>query len=109
MECPTDHAVEALTGLGATGVEVMVAHVAGAPLQSHPMIPLLQMSSDPATIDRAGTDLDLLLDADGEPEDLGDELLDAVCRVLSREYTPRMFAEGNVDFQLTRGHLGVSL
>ena len=109
MECPTDHAVEVLTGLGATGVEVMVAHVAGAPLQSHPMIPLLQASSDPATIDRAGTDLDLLLDADGAPEDHRDELLDAVCRVLSREYTPRMFAQGNVDFQLTRGHLGLSL
>jgi altronate dehydratase len=109
MECPTEHAVEVLTGLGATGVEVMVAHVAAAPLQSHPMIPLLQVSSDPATIERAGTDLDLVIDGAAKPDAQRDAMLEAVCRVLSREYAPRLFAQGNVDFQLTRGHLGVSL
>jgi hypothetical protein len=64
---------------------------------------------------RASTDqdsryrLDVWLDADGEPGGHYEALLDAVCRVLSREYTPRLFGQGNVDFQLTRGHLGLSL
>ena len=30
MEAPTDHVVETLTGLGATGVDLMFAHVVGA-------------------------------------------------------------------------------
>ena len=46
MEMPTHHWVETLTGLGATGVEIMLAHVSGAPVQAHPMIPLLQVASD---------------------------------------------------------------
>ena len=39
MEAPTDHWVETATGLGATGVEVMLAHVAGHPLAGAPYDP----------------------------------------------------------------------
>ena len=60
METPTHHWVETLTGLGATGVEIMLAHVTGPPLQAHPMIPLLQMASGAETAWSA--DMDLTLD-----------------------------------------------
>jgi hypothetical protein len=96
-----------VTGLGATGVEVMLAHVAGRPLQAHRMIPLLQASADPETIRRHGGDLDLALR--GDARSWSDDLLEAVLDVASRRYTPKLYAQGNIGFQLTRGLLGVSM
>ncbi len=107
MEAPTDHWVEAATGLGATGVEIMLAHVAGRPLQAHRMIPLLQISSDPETIRRHADDLDALLE--GDPNGWTGRTLETVSSVASREYTPKLFAANNTDFQFTRGLLGVSM
>jgi altronate dehydratase len=107
MEAPTDHWVETATGLGATGVEIMLAHVAGHPLQAHRMIPLLQASSDPETLEKHGDDLDVLLEDD--PSSWAEQMLRAVAAVASREYTPRLFGAGNTDFQFTRGLLGVSM
>jgi altronate dehydratase len=107
MEAPTDHWVETATGLGATGVEIMLAHVAGHPLQAHRMIPLLQASSDPETLRKHGEDLDVVLE--GDPASWTEQMLEAVASVASREYTPRLFGAGNTDFQFTRGLLGVSM
>ena len=107
MEAPTDHWVETATGLGATGVEVMLAHVAGHPLQTHRMIPLLQASSDPGTLERYAEDLDVILR--GDPAEWIEQLLAAVAAVASREYVPKLFEAGNTDFQFTRGLLGVSM
>jgi altronate dehydratase len=110
MHSPTEHPVETLSGLGATGVEVMLAHVAGPPLQGHPMIPLVQVSAHGPTRQRFGGDLDLALEAAAlRPESLAADLLGLVARVVSREYVPRLFAQGNTGFQLTRGWLGLSL
>jgi len=109
MDSPTDHSGETLTGLGATGVEAMLAHVYGPPLQSHPMIPLVQVSGEARTVKRFGKDLDLVLEANAAPEAVAERLLEMLCQVLSRRYTPRMFAQGNTDFQMTRGLLGVSM
>ncbi|MEW6636771.1 MAG: UxaA family hydrolase, partial [Actinomycetota bacterium] len=64
MRAPTDHWLETATGLGATGVEVMLAHVAERPLQAHRMVPLLQTSSNPATLEDCGEDLDVALEGD---------------------------------------------
>ncbi|HEX6711198.1 MAG TPA: UxaA family hydrolase [Rubrobacter sp.] len=107
MEAPTDHWVETATGLGATGVEVMLAHVAGNPLQAHRMIPLLQASSDPKTLERHAEDLDVILEE--EPSEWTRLILETVAAVASREYTPKLFEAGNTDFQFTRGLLGVSM
>jgi altronate dehydratase len=107
MEAPTDHWVETATGLGATGVEVMVAHVAGRPLQAHRMIPLLQISSDPETLESYADDLDVILE--GDPSSWADQILRALAAVASGEYTPKLFGAGNTDFQFTRGLLGVSM
>jgi len=107
MEAPTDHWIETATGLGATGVEVMLAHVAGHPLQAHRMIPLLQASSDPETLEKHAEDLDVVLD--GDPSGWTEQMLETVAAVASREYVPRLFEAGNTDFQFTRGLLGVSM
>ena len=107
MEAPTDHWVETATGLGATGVEVMLAHVAGHPLQAHRMIPLLQASSDPETLEKHAEDLDVLLE--GDSSGWTEQMLERVAAVASREYVPRLFEAGNTDFQFTRGLLGVSM
>ena len=110
MEAPTRHAVETFTGLAATGVEVMLAHVNGGTLQSHPMAPLVQFSTHPEIVRRQAGNLDL------EPGDeqlgaevLASRLLERVCQVASRQYVPKLFGQGNTDFQLTRGLLGLTL
>jgi altronate dehydratase len=107
MEAPTDHWVETATGLGATGVEVMLAHVAGHPLQAHRMIPLLQASSDPETLQKHAEDLDVILEDD--VSEWTGQMLEAVAAVASREYVPKLFEAGNTDFQFTRGLLGISM
>jgi altronate dehydratase len=107
MEAPTDHWVETATGLGATGVEVMLAHVVGHPLQAHRMIPLVQASSDPETLEKYAEDLDVILEED--VSEWTEKMLEAVTAVASREYVPKLFEAGNTDFQFTRGLLGVSM
>ena len=107
MEAPTDHWVETATGLGATGVEVMLAHVVGHPLQAHRMIPLLQASSDPETLEKHAEDLDVILEEN--VSDWTEQMIEAVAAVASREYIPKLFEAGNTDFQFTRGLLGVSM
>ena len=102
METPTDQHTETLTGLGATGVDLALAHIVGAPLQSHVMVPLLQVSTDAATQANYGADLDLTT------TDV-DDLLALIVEVASRQYTPKLHGKGNTDFQLTRGLLGISM
>ena len=102
METPTDQQTETLTGLGATGVDLALAHIVGTPLQSHVMVPLIQVSTDAATQANYGADLDLAT-ADV------DELLALIVEVASRQYTPKLHSKGNTDFQLTRGLLGISM
>lgn len=115
MSTPTGHWVETVTGLGGTGVQLMLAHVEQAPAQGHPMIPLVQLaSSDRSTTGaepgRFRGDLDLVLDGDaGDHEQIANQLLKLLCATASGDYQPRCGTIGNSDFQLTRGLLGVSL
>ena len=110
METPTDHPVETLTGLGATGADLVLAHVVGHPLQSHRMIPLLQVTSDETTGSVYAEDLDVTLSGeDWTPESFASQMLDAILHVASREYTPKLYGKGNTDFQFTRGLLGLSM
>ena len=103
MQAPTEHEAETLSGLGATGVAVLVAHVSHRPLQAHPMIPLLQLAS------RGIPDVDHVIDTAISPDPEARDLLTRVLDVASRRYTPKLFGRGYSDFQITRGLLGVSL
>ncbi|MYF97728.1 altronate dehydratase, partial [Candidatus Poribacteria bacterium] len=88
METPTYQPTETLTGLGATGVEMALAHIVGAPLQSHEMVPLIQVSTDSDTIVQYGEDLD------STSVDI-DEMLTLILEVASRRYTPKLHGKGN--------------
>jgi altronate dehydratase len=105
MDAPSDHWVETLTGLGAVGVELFVAHVDQHPQQGHPLVPLLQVASNAVVGVEYGIDLDTVLE--GEEESWTQQILDLVLEAASRRRAPRL-AE-NADFQITRGLLGISL
>lgn len=109
MQTPTDHQVETFTGLGATGVELILANATDRILQGHPMVPLAQVASWPST-ETKRLEVDLVVEeSDQSAADLAKAMLDLVVRILSREYTPKAFVLGNTDFQMTRGWLGISL
>ena len=110
METPTDHIVETLTGLGATGVDLMFAHVVGHPLQAHRMIPLIQGTTEETTGAIYEADLDLLpTNENWTPESFSAQMLESILEVASRRYTPKLYGKGNTDFQFTRGLLGISM
>ena len=107
MEAATDHGVELLTGLGATGAEILLAWVGQEPLPGHVMVPTLQVSDGESMAGNRGQDLDLVLT--GTPESWEEQLSALVLDLASGRYTPVLQGQGNVDFQITRGPLGVSL
>jgi altronate dehydratase len=108
MATPGAQYLEALTGLGGTGVHVILAHVAGPARQGHPMIPTLQIAT--AGEAASAADLDLVIDPrDGDAERTCLQLLDLLRHTVSGDYRPHAWASGFTDFQLTRGLLGVSL
>ena len=104
METPTGHACETLTGLGATGVDVMTSLVSRRPVQAHPMIPLFQIGADGNV-----SDVDLFVEPGSGEETLAANLMERILRVASRLETPKLFGRGYTDFQMTRGLSGVSL
>ena len=109
MESQTDNPVETFTGLGATGVELMLCHVGRNPLQGHPMLPLVQVTADPAVAQRYGSDLDRRLSAERGLAELVVELAELVADVASLRYRPKLWSRGVTEFQLTRGRLGLSM
>lgn len=107
METPTTHWVETLSGLGATGVEVVLAYVGEHPVQSHPLVPVLQVTADEGVESRFGADLDLVLEGDGAG--WSGQMLERIAALIAGEFTPKLHGQGNIDFQITRGLLGVSM
>ena len=109
METPTENPVETFTGLGATGVDLMLCHIGRNPLQGHPMLPLVQVTSDPMVAARYGSDLDRILAPERSIADIVDEVAALVADVASCRYRPALWSRGVTEFQLTRGRLGLSM
>ena len=109
MEAPTENPVETFTGLGATGVEIMLCHVGHTSLQAHPMIPVVQVTADASVAERFGGDLDRVLALDRSAGSLVEELAALVADAASRRYLPKLWSRGVTEFQLTRGSLGLSM
>jgi altronate dehydratase len=107
MAMPTDHPVEALTGLGAGGVDVILAYVGAHPIQGHPLTPVLQLAAAADCSPDVAADLDIVLA--GDELTWPDEILERIAALAAHEYTPQGFRQGNIDFQITRGLLGISL
>ena len=102
-----NHWTEVVTGLGAAGVEIILAHVGEHPMQGHPLVPLLQASAAADVRAHYGDELDLALS--GSVDGWAGELLDLLAATASRRYRPLTVAQDNTDFQFTRGLLGVSM
>jgi hypothetical protein len=100
MRAPTEHFVEILTGLGATGVEIILAWTPGAPVQGHPLVPVFQMGPEGA---------DLQISAASEKAEAARRILEVIVRAASGEIEPKLASRGHADFQITRGLEGVSL
>lgn len=97
MAAPSRHWAETITGLAATGVTMILAYGQSV-YAGHPFVPMLRVGEK-------GPDLDLVL-AGGVDD--GAVMMEMVTAVLNRQYTPRVMQQQHVNFQLTRGLLGVS-
>ena len=109
METPTENPVETFTGLGATGVDLMLCHIGRTPLQGHPMLPLVQVTADPVVAERYGGDLDRVLAPQRDHPGIVDALATLVADVASHRCRPKLWSRGVTEFQLTRGRLGLSM
>ncbi len=101
MSNPRRHWGETLTGIGASGVELILGYVDGYPLAGHPLVPVLQASASAVSAE----DLDAMLLEGGDNASL---LIDMLVATLSGDHIARHQVTGTDDFQVTRGLLGVS-
>lgn len=108
MKAPTAHLVETLTGLGATGIGLLLVITDGAPIQGHPLIPTLQVGWGPLAAPFEA-DLDLQFAADSDPDGVLRGLLGLLRDCTEDRLHPRAWRAGYVDFQLTRELTGISL
>eukprot|EP01113_Clastostelium_recurvatum_P021051 TRINITY_DN2491_c0_g1_i4.p1 TRINITY_DN2491_c0_g1~~TRINITY_DN2491_c0_g1_i4.p1 ORF type:complete len:1005 (+),score=322.97 TRINITY_DN2491_c0_g1_i4:85-3099(+) len=117
MQTVTDHHVETVTGLGASGVEIIlyVTEQDTRAIQTHPIIPVIQVTTTktkqlgakPADFE----DFDVVLEDEGTDEDARvsvyvGRLLSVVSDTLSRRYTPKLSV--NYAFQIARDSLAIS-
>ena len=100
MEMPTPHWSEMLTGLGASGAHLIIAY-SDKLRAGHPLVPLLQLAGEHAP---AAPDLHLCGDSGAWPQ----QILDLAARTLAGDYQPHSTVHNHIDFQLTRGLLGIS-
>ena len=102
----TDHWVENLTGLCACGAHVAAGLVRDHARQGHPMIPVIQF----AAADQCGTvvaeDIDAFLP--GDPASAAAFLAEWIGAVAGGARQVAAQRNGAVDFQLTRGLLGLT-
>ncbi len=102
----TDHFVENLTGFGGNGAHLALALVAAHAQQGHPFVPLIQFAEPAQRGHLAGDDIDGFLSGD-PAADLA-TLESALTAAATRATPPVATARGFVDFQLTRGELGLT-
>ena len=106
VQTDTDHWVENLAGLGACGAHAFIGLVGDSPQQGHPMLPLVQVAERSVLRAAAAQDVDVLLNGDVVVDEA--VLLRVLADAVQGDYTPVANAGGFVDFQLSRGLLGVS-
>jgi hypothetical protein len=104
MDAPSQHWVETLTGMGATGVELVLAYVDTFPQQAHPFIPVLEFTGSGKPAEH---EVDLVVE--GNAVEVVGELEDSIKRMLAGKIAPRTAVQDNSDFQITRALLGVTV
>lgn len=107
MDTPTRDLVETSTGLGATGVDLLVVLGDHAAHISHPMLPVVQLRCGANT--EGDEDSDLVLTSAMDLSEAATAILEACAGAFSRTDSTEEFSVNRADFQMTRGWLGVSL
>jgi altronate dehydratase len=102
----TEHWVENLTGLGGCGVHLALTVVSGTAQQGHPLLPVIQVAERAEHGRVPADDIDAFLAGDAAADET--TLQKLLIAVAQRELMPSANAQGFVDFQLTRGLLGVT-
>jgi len=105
MHASTANIAELLTGVGATGVEVIVAFVEGSCAEPHPLIPVVQTTHAGVMKD---ADIKFSFGADGEAAE-AQRLADTIQRIYEREDVPKLYQSANTHVQIPRGTKGISL
>jgi hypothetical protein len=107
MDNPTRQWSEVMTGLGASGVELIVAMCTTRAQQGHPFIPMLKATAYDPGSRPFHADMDILLA--GNSQQRIEQLFAQLSAVLSRTMAPKLSRRRDIGFQITRGRLGVSL
>lgn len=102
MAISGDHLIESLSGMGSSGANLFLVHDSNRPVQGHPFIPTIQISSGTSS---SLSDQNL---ADLPSEQRTAAILATLSRVWSAQQRPQAQSTGNVDFQVNRGWFGVS-
>lgn len=102
----TDHWVENATGLGGCGAHLFLTVVRDHARQGHPLLPVIQVGEADQRGVLPADDVDGFLTGRA-PEDEA-ILYRLLAAVAQREQSTVSAAQGFIDFQLTRGLLGVS-
>jgi altronate dehydratase len=102
MECPTDDSLEIITGIAATGVQVIIIFEPQAVLPANPIVPTISISTHQ-------NGADLIIDDSFAANVLAEKLLRLILDVRQDRRTLVAQKSGNVAFQITRGYEGISL
>jgi altronate dehydratase len=102
----TEHWVENLTGLGSCGAHLVLSVISDHTRQGHPLVPVIQTAESTQRAVLASEDVDLFLIGDLKADISRLEAL--LVNVAELKHTPVANAQGMVDFQFTRGLLGVT-
>jgi hypothetical protein len=102
----SDHWVENLTGLGSCGVHLFLTLVSQHARQGHPLLSVLQVAEASGRGALPADDIDAFLSNDIAADTT--RLLQLVASAAGRKFIPASTASGAIDFQLSRGLLGVT-
>jgi altronate dehydratase len=102
----TDHWVENLTGLAGCGAHLAIGIVSAHAQQGHPLIPLLQAAESNERGKIPADDIDVFLRGEAGADER--TLVEWVVAMAERKRMPVSAAQGFVDFQITRGLLGLT-
>ena len=102
VETESEHLVENITALVGCGASISVVAVAGHPCAGHPLVPVLQVAERGRL---AEEDVDLEV---SESDEVVGSLLRLLVDTANGSHVPAASVAGVVDFQFTRGFLGVT-
>lgn len=107
MRNPTTDWTETASGLGSTGAHLVLVHVAEGSVTGERLVPVAQVTSDPATEENFFGDLDAILTGDSSAQ--ATQLANLVADIASGRHPVKSVTSGNLGFQITRGLLGTSM